>query len=318
MRFLLVLLILCFTSVAHAEDFQSWLSSYKQRAIATGVPAAVVNRALYNIAPNDMVIRLDQKQPEGHMTLAEYVEKTVTPKRIETGKQRLAENRALLSHVQQIYGVPPSIIVALWGKESEFGSFMGNTETISALATLAYEGRRRAFFEQELLNAIVLTQRLNIDPRAMTGSWAGAIGQCQFMPSNYIKFALDGNGNRRVDLWRELPDVFASMANLLVHEGWRRGEGWGQRVDLPPGFDKNLLGRDKAGRDIRFWEQLGVQFNQQVPASNRQNIRLYQPDGTDGPSYALYPNFDVLMRWNHSGYFATAVGRLSDHLENRQ
>lgn len=309
---LLLAFLACFP--ARAEDFQSWLQGYKKRAAATGIAAGKIDRALYQVRLDPKVIELDRKQPEGRMTLVEYVERTVSPERVAKGQKKLQEYRSLLASVERDYGVPPAIIMALWGKETDYGGFTGKSETISSLATLAYEGRRRQFFEQELLNAIVLLDYLKIPPSRMLGSWAGAIGQCQFMPSNYLKVGVDGNKNGRVDLWNEMPDVFASMANLLVHEGWRRGAGWGQKIRLPEGFDKTLIGRDKEPRDYHFWEQRGVSFNTPVPSSVRQQIRLYQPDGAGGPAYALYPNFDVLMRWNRSGYFAVAVGRLSDKI----
>lgn len=321
MRFAILLItFLTFAIPAHAADFNAWLAGYKQRAVAAGVAADKVNRALTGVHFDPKVIDLDRKQPEGRMTLQTYVEKTVTAKRIAMGREKLKQYRAILSTIERDYGVPPEIILALWGKETDFGGFTGKSETISSLATLAYEGRRWQFFEQELLNAIVLLDYLRIPADEMRGSWAGAVGQCQFMPSNYLKFGIDGNKNNRVDLWREMPDVFASMANLLVHEGWKRGMGWGQKVKLPPGFpqgfDKTLIGRDKLGKDYRFWEQRGVRFQTPVPANIASHIRIYQPDGDDGPAYALYPNFDVLMRWNRSGYFAVAVGRLSDQINS--
>lgn len=313
-------LFLSASGTAHAETFREYLTGYKQRAVSVGVSAQLLDRMLAHAELDERVIELDRKQPEGRMTLLEYVERTVSDKRVQTGREKWRANKALLSSVEQKYGVSASILVALWGKETDYGGFVGKSDTISSLATLAYEGRRRQFFEQELLNAIMLSDRLGMAPGEMKGSWAGAIGQCQFMPSNYINVAVDGNGNGHVDLWNEMPDVFASMANLLVKEGWARGQGWGQRIQIPPqvmtGFDKNLIGRDKQARDVHFWEQRGVRFLQPVPESVRSQIRLYQPDGVSGPAYALYPNFDVLMRWNRSGYFATAVGRLSDHLAN--
>lgn len=307
-------LLIVFALPAKAESFEQWKAQYKQRAVSVGVSASLLDRFLNVAEMNERVIELDRKQPEGQMTLQQYVERTVTDKRVQTGRDKWRANRELLASVERQSGVPASILVALWGKETDFGGFTGKSDTISSLATLAYEGRRRAFFEQELLNAILLAEKLNMAPGEMQGSWAGALGQCQFMPSNYIKYAVDGNKNGRVDLWNELPDVFASMANLLVREGWKSGAGWGQRITLPAGFDKSLIGRDKSPRDFYFWEQRGVRFPQAVPASVKGSIRLYQPDGASGPAYALYPNFDVLMRWNRSGYFATAVGRLSDHL----
>jgi len=317
MRFALILVAtLIFAIPANAMTFESWLAGYKQRAVAAGVSTDKVNRALAGVRFDQKVIDLDRKQPEGQMTLQTYVEKTVTQKRVDTGREKLNQYRQILSAVERSYGVPPEVIMALWGKETDFGGFTGKSETISSLATLAFEGRRYKFFEQELLNAIVLLDYLKIQPSEMRGSWAGAVGQCQFMPSNYLKVGVDGNKNGRIDLWQEMPDVFASMANLLAHEGWQRGAGWGQRINLPETFDKTLIGRDKLGKDHRFWEQRGVRFQTPVPANVASNIRIYQPDGAGGPAYAIYPNFDVLMRWNRSGYFAVAVGRLSDKINS--
>lgn len=312
--FLLAFFIL-FSPIARAEDFQSYIENYKQRAIASGVSENAVMSGLQDVRFDPSLIKLDRNQPEIKMTLVEYIGKTLTPQRIEKGRRNYQQYQDQLQKVENEYGVPAPIILALWGKETDFGGFTGKSETISSLATMAYEGRRRQFFEQELLNAIVLLDYLKIPPNEMRGSWAGAIGQCQFMPSNYLKFGIDENRNGRVDLWKEMPDVFASMANMLVKNGWKRGENWGQQVKIPAGIDKNLIGRDKQGRDYRFWEQLGVQFKQPVPNSVASSIRLYQPD-EGGPSYALYPNFDVLMNWNRSGYFAVSIGRLADLISN--
>lgn len=317
MRFSFILVLVFISSFSvQAADFNSWLEDYKQRAVQAGVSADKVNHALAGVRFDQKIIDLDRKQPEGQMTLATYVEKTVTDKRVAIGREKLAQYKTMLQAIERDYGVPPEIILALWGKETDFGGFTGKSETISSLATLAFEGRRYKFFEQELLNAIVLMDYLKLEPSEMRGSWAGAIGQCQFMPSNYLKVGVDGNKNGRVDLWNEMPDVFASMANLLRHEGWQRGTGWGQRINLSQGFDKTLIGRDKVAKDYRFWEQRGVRFQTSIPAQVASNIRIYQPDGVNGPAYAIYPNFDVLMRWNRSGYFAVAVGRLSDKINS--
>lgn len=316
MKFLIVFLLCLFSFSANAESFDHWLNTFKQRAMAAGVSRDVLDYALRDVYLDARVIKLDRKQPEGHMTLQEYVEKTVTPKRVSTGRTKLQQHIALLKKVEQKYGVSPAILIALWGKETDFGGYTGNFNTINSLATLAYEGRRRAYFEQELLEAIYLLRRMGWAPSRMTGSWAGAVGQCQFMPSNYLRIAIDGDGNGKTDLWNSMSDVFPSMANLLVMNGWRRGEGWGQKIVMPARFDKNLIGRDKSPRDFHFWEQRGVRFKHPVPVGTQHTIRLYQPDSSDGPAYAIYPNFDVLMRWNRSGYFATAVGRLADNISS--
>lgn len=313
MRYVVAFLLCFITLNAKAESFGVWLDSFKQRAVALGVSSETLDNALRDVHMDVRVIKLDRKQPEGQMTLLEYVDRTVTDKRVEMGREKYDEYESILKKVENEYGVPPGIILGLWGKETDFGGYTGNFNTINSLATLAYEGRRRHYFEQELLESIYLLRKMKWSPERMTGSWAGAVGQCQFMPSNYLRYAVDADGNGTPDLWNSMPDVFASMANLLRSYGWQAHSGWGQRIDMPARFDKNLIGRDKSPQDLRFWEQRGVRFTQSVPDSI-QRIRLYQPDGLEGPAYAIYPNFDVLMQWNRSGYFATAVGRLADHI----
>jgi membrane-bound lytic murein transglycosylase B len=315
MKRFIVCFLLIGCSTVQAESFDQWKTDFQRRAVQGGAPSSSVYRAMTSVKLLDRVIELDQKQPEGTQTLVQYVENTVTDKRVARGRELMGEYRSLLQKTESQSGIRKEILLALWGKETDFGGYTGNFSTIDSLATLAYEGRRRDFFEQELLSAIQLLDKLNWTPDQMKGSWAGAVGQCQFMPSNYIRYAVDGNGDGKVDLWHTMEDVFPSMANLLKTEGWHRNEGWGQKVKLPPGFDKNLVGRDKTARPYSFWEQHGVKFSKPVSASEGDAIRLYQPDeGAGAPAYAIYKNFDVLMRWNRSGYFATAVGRLSDRI----
>ncbi len=316
-RFLFLVLLVAGCSTVHAGGFEQWKADFQRRAVQGGANPSAVYKAMASVRVNERVIELDRKQPEGTQTLNQYVSNTVTEKRVARGRTLLDEHRALLSRVAQQSGIKQEILMALWGKETDYGGYTGKFNTIESLATLAYEGRRRAFFEKELLAAIHLMDRLKWSPERLQGSWAGAVGQCQFMPSNYIRFAVDGDGDGRVDLWHSMPDVFFSMANLLTHEGWRAGESWGQIVALPTGFDNDLIGRDKAPRDRRFWEQRGVRFTRPSSANEARAVRLYQPDGPGTPAYALYHNFDVLMRWNRSGYFATAIGVLSDQLGAR-
>ena len=282
LKYLVLALLLAFP--AHASSFEQWKLHFQQRLISQGHNPQAVSRILEQVDFDPRVIELDRKQPEGRITLVEYVEKTLHPLRIRKGRQYLEDYRGILSQVQQRYGVPPEIIVALWGKESDYGGYVGNFETLSALATLAYEGRRRDYFEGELTAAIELVQRYGWKVRDVRGSWAGAIGQCQFMPSHYAHDAVDADGDGRIDLWNSSADIFASMAQLLKDKGWQPGLEWGYRIDHP--------------ETVRL----------------RSGYRLYQPDGPNGPSYVITPNFDVLKRWNNSGYFATAVGRLADKI----
>lgn len=310
MKHFFLLLFMTLPLTAHAESFDQWKAAYAQRAQASGLTASQIERALYNISLDERVIELDRKQPEGHMTLLEYVEKTVNERRVEKGIRMLADHRNLLVQVERASGVPKEIIVSLWGKETDFGAVTGNFNTVNSLATLAYEGRRRDMFERELTATIKLASRLGRSPEEIVGSWAGALGQCQFMPTVYLGHGVDGDGDNRVDLWRSMPDIFYSMANLLRHEGWQAGIPWGARIDMPASVPDTIIGRDKPFQNAAYWRRLGVRLDGQLG----EKLRLYQPDGRNGPAYVITPNFDVLMRWNRSGYFATAVGRLADKL----
>lgn len=308
----------CATTLAVADtpDFARWKTGMQQRLIRDGLSAATVNNAMANVHLAPGVIKLDRRQPETHLTLTQYIERTVTPARVAKGRQNLARYQSALKAVEARYGVPPAIIMALWGKETDFGGYVGNSQTLSALATLAYEGRRRAYFEQEFVAAMRLLAKYNWPPQKLRGSWAGAIGQCQFMPSNYITHGVDGDHDGRVDLWNSMPDIFNSMGNLLSVKGWQRGMSWGQRVTPSRAVPPHLVGRDKQAHAKAFWQQQGVQFPDNTRIKSSQLLRLYQPDGPEAPAYVITSNFDVLMRWNQSGYFASAVGRLADKISH--
>lgn len=293
MRYHIVIfvLLLCgcsHTSVANDVEFEKWKQAARIRFIEKNISTHVVDRVLNAVEFSPRVIELDRKQPESRLTFVQYAERTITDKRVAKGQRLLKQNHGLLQRVQERYGVPPEIIIALWGKETDYGGYIGSMVTIDALATLAFEGRRAAFFESELIAVMRLIKQNNWQPRAIKGSWAGAVGQCQFMPSNYLNYAVDGDGDGRIDLWNSIPDIFFSMGHLLSIKGWDRTIPWGQKIDDP--------------RRIRL----------------AQGYRLYQPDGPKGPSYAITRNFDVLKRWNNSGYFATAVGRLADKISLSQ
>jgi membrane-bound lytic murein transglycosylase B len=281
---LLPLILLAYPAYANPAGFESWKTQARGRFIQQNIPSHIVDRVLNAATFEHRVIELDRKQPEGRMTLTQYVERTVTPKRVAKGRALLQRHHALLQQVQQKYGVPPEIIIALWGKETDFGGYVGGLSTVNALATLAYEGRRGAFFESELAATMKLIHQNKWQPSNIKGSWAGAIGQCQFMPSNYLLYGVDGDKDGRVDLWNSMPDIFYSMGNLLASVGWDRDYPWGQRLDNP--------------QTVRL----------------AKGYSLYQPDGSKGPSYTITSNFAVLKRWNNSGYFATAVGRLADKI----
>ena len=295
---------------ARAEDggFNQWLGGFRADALAQGVTAATLDRSLAGVAPLPRVIELDRRQPETTLTFAEYIDHVVSPQRRADVQAHLGENRALLDEVAQRYGVEPRFIVALWGIETDFGRNIGGFPVIAALATLAYDGRRPAFFRRELINALLIVDRQQIDPHRMVGSWAGAMGQSQFMPSSFLAFAVSFRGNGAPDIWSRREDVFASIANYLARSGWHAGQGWGEAVTLPPGFTPPAGPQPVAG-----WAAQGVTRVGGKPLSPASgNAALVQPAPPDGPAFLTYDNFRVILKWNNSNYFAIAVGFLAD------
>jgi len=235
--------------------------------------------------------------------------------RIERGRELYREHRGLLDRVAADYGVQPRFIVALWGIESSYGSFGGDFPVIAALATLAHDGRRASFFRGELLKALRIVDRGDITVEQMTGSWAGAMGQSQFMPSSYDAYAVDYDGDGRRDIWTSLPDVFASIANYLAKAGWNDRYTWGRKVHVPAALNGDLVGLSTA-RPLPQWQELGVRRanGANLPAVTLEASLLSTDEG-QGPAYLVYDNFRVLMAWNRSTYFALTVGELADLIE---
>ena len=304
-------------AVAADVDFSQWLQGVRQEASAQGIGAGTLDRALNGIEPIPRVIELDRRQPETSLTFAEYITRIVNPQRRDAAREHFAENHALLSEIGERYGVTPPFIVALWGIETDFGRVTGGFPVIPALATLAYDGRRPAFFRKELMNALLIVDREHVDPQRMLGSWAGAMGQSQFMPSSFLAYAVSYRGDAAPDIWGRREDVFASIANYLSHIGWQRDQGWGDEVVLPKGVD---AAPDSHGprRPIAEWRALGVKRvdGKALPAIASE-ASLVAPGGADGPVFLVYDNFRALLKWNNSSYFAIAVGYLADGLDRR-
>lgn len=303
-------------AAAAEEDFSSWLAGMRQEAIAAGIHPATVDLAFNGLQPIPRVIELDRKQPEGTVTFADYVNRVVSPERRKTARARLQENRALLDAVGRRYHVQPRFIVALWGIETSFGQVTGGFPVIGALATLAYDGRRSAFFRNELLDALKIIDEDHVDPKEMTGSWAGAMGQSQFMPSSFLLYAVSYRGDGKRDIWHRRDDVFASIANYLAQLGWRDDQTWGRPVQLPAGFDPALIGLG-IKKPITAWKRLGVKRVDGGPLPVRDFQASILRPGGDGPALLVYDNFRVLMKWNSSSYFAGAVGTLADSMEEK-
>ena len=297
---------------ARADNFSVWLAQFRQEAARKGIGAQTL-AALDGIVPDDKVIRLDQSQPEHVITFAEYQKTILSPQRIARGRELLAAPAALLKRTARATGVPAKYLVALWGIESNYGGIGGNYSVLQSLATLAYEGRRAAFFRGELLSALRIIDGDHIAPDMLRGSWAGAMGQCQFMPSTFLHYAADGDGDGRRDIWSNLPDIFASMGNYLRAEGWRAGLGWGARVTLSRRIAGKHIGLTK-GKSLAAWKKLGVKTGKNSGLSASAIYYLVQPDNASTPSYLVTANYKALMRWNRSTYFATSVGLLADRI----
>ena len=295
-------------------DFNTFLAGIRRDAAAQGLRTSTIDAALRSAQFLPRVIELDRKQPERTMTFGEYLNKVVTSQRLDGARHQLAENRALLNSVWRRFNVEPRFVVSLWGIESDFGKVMGNYSVVSALATLAYDGRRSSYFRGELISALRIIDQGHIRADNMTGSWAGAMGQCQFMPSTFLGYAVDFDGDGRRDIWNDRADVLASIANFIARLGWRGGEGWGREVMLPAGFDARFSGLE-VKRPTGEWSRLGVRSIDAGPLAGRESeASLVIPDGAAGPAFLVYDNFRTIMKWNKSVYFAAAVGSLADSM----
>ena len=297
--------------------FDAWLEGVRKEARERGLKESTIESALSDIAPIKRVVELDRRQPEFKLTLDRYLSRVVSKARIEKGRARLAEHGQLLRKVSAKYNVQPRFIVALWGIETDFGRYLGGFPVIPALASLAYDGRRSAYFRKELFNALTVIDQGHIAARDMMGSWAGAMGQNQFMPSSFLRYAVDYDGDGRRDIWGTLGDIFASSANYLSKVGWRGDQTWGRRVRLPNGFDRALVGL-KIRKGLRDWQGLGVRRpdGRDLPTRNLRSSIL-ELGGANGAAYVVYDNFRSILRWNRSNLFATAVGTLADRIGGR-
>jgi len=321
MRILVIALvaILAATGTARPSDqgFQAWVAQFRPQALAAGIRAVTFDRAFADISPIPRIIDLDHVQPEVKLTFSQYVARLVSADRQEGVRAHLAENRTILDEIGSRYRVQPRFIVALWGIETDFGRVSGDYPVIAALATLAYDGRRAALFEHELIAALRIVERDHIDPHAMRGSWAGAMGQSQFMPSSFLAYAVSWQGNGRPDIWTRREDVFASIANYLARLGWRDDETWGRPVLAP-----SQIGIEDIGLGVRKtlseWRRLGVRRvdGNGLPSGSTQ-ASLLLPEGEGGPALLAYANFRTLLKWNNSQAFATSVGYLADSAEFR-
>jgi membrane-bound lytic murein transglycosylase B len=294
------------------DSFHSFLTSVRAEARRAGIRQVTLDSAFAGVSPNQKVLDRDRHQPEFTMTWTRYRSLVITDSRITNGMQAVAANRGLFQRVEQRYGVSTGVVAGIWGLESSFGAGTGDFRVVEALATLAWEGRRASFFRGELIAALKILDHGDVAPAAMTGSYAGAMGQPQFMPSSYLRYAVDFDGHGRRDIWTSKPDTLGSIANYLAQSGWRAGQTWGQPVTAPAGLE--IQGRD-ARRKLSDWTQAGVR-----PVSGRwvatpdTPAGLVAPDGPDGEVFAVFANFAAIRRYNPSDFYAIAVGLIGDQV----
>jgi len=297
--------------------FKQWLGDFKQQALNKGISQSTLDSAFKNIKLNKKVLQSDKKQPEFTKTFFEYFDRAVSDTRIKNGLKNYSKHQTLLDEVTKKYGVPGRYLIAFWGMETNYGSYTGNIPIIESLATLAYDPRRSEFFTKQLFSALAILDKGHVSLKQMKGSWAGAMGQCQFMPTNYIQYAVDGDGDGKINLWDSLPDVFHSAGNFLQQLGWQKEENWGREVKLPKGFDY-VLADNKTKRSLSDWKKMGITLadGRALPQEDMQAKLLLASDYR-GPAFLVYDNFRVIKRWNNADKYAIAVGHLADRIVKR-
>lgn len=301
------------TSSMAQSDYQSWLKEFREQAARSGISKNTLDQTLNGLMPNKRVLELDRRQPEFSLTFWKYLNGRISEKRIKRGRDLLKKHAGLFQKVQAKYGVQPRFLVAFWGLETNFGDYTGSFPLIQSLTTLAHDERRREFFTKQLMSALQIMDRGDI-PYDVKASWAGAMGYCQFMPTTYQAYAVDGDKDGKRDMWNSLPDVFFSAANFLSESGWQPGETWGREVKLPKGFDLELTGLGTK-KGLAQWAKLGVLRvdGQALPVADMKGS-IILPAGYKGPAFLVYENFRTILDWNRSNFYAIAVGHLADRL----
>lgn len=297
----------------HQNKFARWVADFSTEARAAGITDATLHLAFDNVSFLPRVTESDRAQPEFTRTVWAYLDSAVSAQRITRGKDSLAQHRSIIEPIATRYGIPTEILVAIWGMESSYGQFVGDIPTIDALATLAFDGRREAWARGQLLAALKILQNQDIDRTQMIGSWAGAMGQTQFLPSVFLAHAVDADGDGRRDIWSSVPDVMASTANFLSKSGWQTGQIWGLEVRLPSGFD--YVRADATVRQSAdAWAAEGVQAMEGTPLPALTDSSILLPAGARGPAFLVGPNFRTILRYNNATSYALAVHLLAQRL----
>ena len=311
------LLLVAVRAEAQQPSWSEFLDGVFRQGLEEGIRESTLVAALDGLQPLEKAIEKDRSQPERTITFQEYLDSRVPDSLIETARHHLRRHEPLLTAIGDHYGVEPVAVVALWGLETRFGGFTGDFDVIAALATLAWDPRRAAFFRKELMQALRILDEGHIARDDMTGSWAGAMGESQFMPTSFATYAVDWDLDGHKDIWNNRGDVFASSANFLASSGWRAGMPWGAPVTLPPGFDRSLAS-NRDTRPLSAWLAMGAAFVGAAPEiGDGEPTSLVMPAGGDGPAWLVFDNYRTILIWNRSDFFAMSVFILVDALSVR-
>jgi membrane-bound lytic murein transglycosylase B len=315
---LMSIFYLALSSLASAQvSFDDYIQQLKKEAVQQGFKSEFIELQFSDVQFHQKAVVADKNQPESKITLDKYLATRVPDWKVKQALELMEEHKVVLAQVERQYGVQARFIVALWANESNFGRYMGRYPVISSLATMAYEGRREDFFKKQLFAALTIVEQGHVSHNDFLGSWAGAMGQSQFMPTTFLAYAVDFDADGKKDIWANTADVFASIANFLKSEGWNDTLTWGRQVSLPKEFDMTLIGLGKQNRKTLLnWQALGVRRydGEDLPTLDLMSS-LIAPDGPDGRIYLVYENFNTLMKWNRSSYFGAAIGYLSDRIK---
>ncbi len=297
-----------------SDDFQKFLAGLRARIVRHGISPKIFDNATQKLAFLPDVLEKETNQGEFTLSLKTYMDRVLSPKRIRKGRTAYKDRRALFNQIETEFGVEAQIVAAVWGAETDFGRERGNTPVLAALMTLTWKGRRTALFEQEAIAALNIVQQKRVMPDDLTGSWAGAMGHCQFMPSSYLKYAVDLDGDGHSDIWGKSPDdSLASIANYLARHGWQSGAPWGVEVTLPDGFDLAQSGLDQA-LPLSEWLTQGITLTDGSKPADYGAASLLLPCGVEGPAFLAFANFKVLMLYNNSVFYALSVAMLSEQI----
>lgn len=299
------------------NDYENWLIDLRKDALSQGISAEIFDKAMFTVEINEKVKKLDIKQPEKTITFNDYLSRSVSSNRIKLGQKLYKEYASELNQIANFYNVQPRFIVAIWGIETNYGSYTGNFPVISALTSLSFKGRRASFFRKQLIAALHILNDGDITLEEMTGSWAGAMGQSQFMPTSYLEYAQDFNNDGKKDIWNDQLDIFASIAYYLKRHGWDNTRTWGREVSVPDDFFSNDNYKEWKNKSLKFWSEKNIKMknNSNLPNSLLK-ANLIIPNKNKSKFFLVYKNFDRIKKYNNSNFYALSVGILSDRIKN--